>query len=81
MKSTEDNNGQTSSMRISLYWVVAMTALGFLTMCAVLIIRATAELEINWLGASAFVAALGAFLWQAFKNKVDQKKVELNQAK
>lgn len=81
MSYLKDHKQNRSIIRLQLLASIGFTGWGFLTACAVLLIQAVHDKEVNWYGAAAFVAALGGFMWQSGKNKVDQKKLELEQDK
>ena len=78
MSYLKDHKGNDSSIRVALAWAIAHASLGFQTVCIVLILQAINDVEIDWIGAAAFITALSAYMYQSGKNKVDQKKIELN---
>jgi membrane protein YdbS with pleckstrin-like domain len=74
--SLRNKEGKKSSIRVSLYWIIAM-ALGLtLSVMAAIVIQAHKGSEINWQGISLVIAAIGVFISPAFAAKVWQKKYE-----
>lgn len=75
MESIKEKSDK-SSMRVSLYWIVALAELFGVAICIVLIVQAFKGTEINWNGIALTIGAIGVFIAPAFGFKTLQKKFE-----
>lgn len=77
MESTFEN-GKKSSMRISLYWIVAMSGAMVMSVCSAIILQAATKQIIDWSGIALAIGAIGLFMAPAFGFKAWQRKLEKN---
>lgn len=75
MKSLESNSG-VSSMRVSLYWVVAMAGLLVVSISASIVVQSVKGDVVDWMGVAASIGAIGVFMAPALGFKSYQKKHE-----
>mgnify|MGYP007069472725 CR=1 FL=1 len=67
---------KVSSMRVSLYWIVAFSGILTISVSAAIILQAIKGGSLDWLGVSATVTSISVFTGQAFFAKAHQKKYE-----
>lgn len=73
MKTTKEDNGKQSSIRMSLYWVVGMAGALVLAICGSMVMRTIEGDPINFEGIAVLIGAIGGFMAPAFGFKAWQK--------
>lgn len=73
MSAFNEDNGNRSSIRLSLAWGMAFSGMTFVTLCCVMFIRVINKEPIDYTGIAATIGALGIFIGTIIGAKAYQK--------